>query len=68
MKQGKLYLNSIGRYAIDEQTELRSGDIVEISLDGVNWLKTAIEHEISYGGYYATINPKISLKGLYCRK
>jgi hypothetical protein len=68
MKQGKLYLNEIGRYAIDEYTELKSGDIVEVSLDDKNWLKTAIEHADYHGGYYATINPKMSLKGLYCRK
>ncbi len=68
MKQGKLYLNEIGRYAIDEYTELRSGDIVEISLNGNEWIKTAIEHADCYGGYYATINPDMSLNGLYCRK
>ncbi len=67
MKQGKLFVNEIGRYAIDEHTQLHCGDVVELSLDGVHWFETAIEHADCYNGYYAVENPDLNLKGLYCR-
>ncbi len=67
MKQGKLFVNDIERYAIDEYTQLRCGDEVELSIDGEHWVETIIEHSDCYNGYYAVANPDIDLKGLYCR-
>ena len=58
-----LILNKNKRYEFNGY-ELHCGDVVEISIDGVNWVKTRIEYS---DRYYAVANPDLSLRGLYCR-
>lgn len=55
--EGILYVNSDGRYAIDEYHVLRCGSSVQLYVCG-KWLKTSIEAD-SNGRYYA-----VGLKGL----
>jgi hypothetical protein len=49
-KEGKLYLNSDGRLAIDDWTYFTCGSAIELKICG-QWIKTSIEHK--NGEYYA---------------
>ena len=56
MKQGILYVNQDGRYAIDDYIYFTCGSSLEIEINGT-WVKTSIEAH--NGNYYA-----VGLKGL----
>jgi hypothetical protein len=51
MKEGKLYLNSDGRLAIDDRTYFTCGSSIELKICG-QWIKTRIESDAN-GKYYA---------------
>lgn len=67
--QGRLYKNSSGRYAIDEDHYFTCGEIIEILVneeeDGGYWVRTRIEH--NGDDYYAIARPKINLQGTMAR-
>lgn len=67
--QGRLYKNSSGRYAIDEDHYFTCGEISEILVneeeDGGYWVRTRIEH--NGDDYYAIARPKINLQGTMAR-
>lgn len=56
MKEGILYINQDGRYAISDYICFTCGSSFEIEINGT-WVKTCIEAE--NGNYYA-----VGLKGL----
>jgi hypothetical protein len=51
LKEGKLYLNSDGRLAIDDWTYFTCGSAIELKICG-QWIKTRIEGD-GNGKYYA---------------
>jgi len=55
--EGKLQKNEIGRWSIDDEWEITSGDVIEIKV-GDHWIETRIESNTD--GYYAVI-PGIQL-------
>ncbi|WP_342404236.1 DUF5348 domain-containing protein [Brevibacillus sp. FSL K6-2834] len=67
--QGRLYKNSSGRYAINEDHYFTCGETIEILMneeeDGGYWVRTRIEHNGE--DYYAVDRPKISLQGTMAR-
>lgn len=67
--QGRLYKNSSGRYAINEDHYFTCGETIEILVneekDGGYWVRTRIEHNGE--DYYAVDRPKISLQGTMAR-
>ncbi|MCW1929553.1 DUF5348 domain-containing protein [Bhargavaea beijingensis] len=69
--EGSLYLNDAGRYAIDDDTYLTSGEVCEILIDdkfdgGQRWVKTRIESDGN--DYYAVgLGKDWPLDGLYAR-
>ncbi|MDA5110876.1 DUF5348 domain-containing protein [Brevibacillus thermoruber] len=67
--QGRLYKNSSGRYAIDEDHYFTCGETIEILVnedeDGGYWVRTRIEH--NGDDYYAVDRPKINLQGTMAR-
>lgn len=67
--QGRLYKNSSGRYAINEDHYFTCGETIEILVnedeDGGYWVRTKIEHNGE--DYYAVDRPKINLQGTMAR-
>lgn len=67
--QGRLYKNSSGRYAIDEDHYFTCGETIEILVNeeenGGYWVRTRIEHNGE--DYYAVDRPKINLQGTMAR-
>lgn len=69
--EGRLYKNDAGRYAIDGDTYLTSGEVCEILIDdkfddGQRWVKTRIESDEN--GYYAVgLGKDYPLDGLHAR-
>lgn len=67
--QGRLYKNSSGRYAINEDHYFTCGETIEILVnedaDGGYWIRTKIEHNGE--DYYAVDRPKINLQGTMAR-
>ena len=61
MKQGKLYKNADGRYAIDEWTFFTCGSSIKIRIHG-QWEETTIEHDGF--DYYAVGFKGLNLEGL----
>ena len=61
MKQGKLFRNPDGRYAIDEWRFFTCGTVIELRIHG-EWVKTSIEHDGN--DYYAVGFKGITLEGL----
>lgn len=63
-KEGRLYVNYEGRYALDDLTYFTCGSSIEIFFNG-SWLNTTIEHDSKQ--YYAVGLKGISLAGLLAR-
>ena len=69
--EGNLYVNSAGRYEINEYCYLTSGNVCELLIkdrDGVScWLKTSIEHGGEHGYYAVKLGSDISIDGIRAR-
>ena len=64
MKQGILYINQDGRYAIDDYTYFTCGSAIELEING-RWTETTIEH--ANGEYYAVGFQGLNLVGYKAR-
>lgn len=64
MKEGTIFKNQEGRFAIDNYTYFTCGSVLEIKINGT-WIKTRIEAD--NGEYYAVGLKGLNLIGLKAR-
>jgi hypothetical protein len=57
MIEGLLQKTKIERWSVDDDSEITSGDVIEVCVDG-HWIQTRIEHD---GKEYYSVIPGIHL-------